>query len=193
MTIWIILGALACVVVLFVAWANLRIVRIGAPTLAFLNLLGDSANKLLHEDRDALRASFYDVVEVMDLPVKCDVLMIYATVERDGSLAGTSKTLRELILDSGARIVIVANDNPSEYYTAALQPTGGKANLILTLERRGWRFAHFMKQLFETMEKGISMPVAWVRLAPQKPGDPHEDCPATLFLCELGQITFKRN
>jgi hypothetical protein len=41
------------------------------------------------------------------------------------------------------------------------------------------------------MRGGISMPVAWVRLAPQDPVKEHDDLPSTIFACEVGQMVFE--
>jgi hypothetical protein len=191
MTLWIVVGFVAVLFVLFVIRANARVIRIAKPTVGFLNLLGESGAPFLHEDRDAIRAFFYDARESQDVAPKCDVLLIYATVLADGSILGTPSTLRQIVSESGAKIVILATDNLTDDYMAALKSEGGKANIVLTLDRRSWRFSHFIEQLFSAMQKGPSMPVVWVRLAPQNPNDPHQDCPATVFLCELGQVAFK--
>jgi hypothetical protein len=63
---------------------------------------------------------------------------------------------------------------------------------VLTLRRKGTSFVSFFQRLFADMAKGVSMPVAWVRLAPQVPGHEHPDCPDTIFACEAGQIAFAR-
>ena len=192
MAIWISIGVGAALILFFVTRVNSRLIKIVEPKVGFLNLLDESARLLLVEDRDAIRGSFYEVRESIDVAPQCDVLLIYCTVFADGSLHGTTSSLRQMIADSGAKIIIVATDNSVECYKEALKLDGEKANIVLTLDRRGWKFAHFMKQLFETMEKGLSMPVAWVRLAPQNPGVEHEDCPSTLFSSELGSVVFKR-
>jgi len=193
MTLWIVIGFAALLFVIFVVFANKKMIKISEPSIGFLNLIGEAASDFVREDRDALRGSFYSVAESSgDVPT-CDVLLIYARINSDGSLVATKSELREIVADSGARIVIVATDNPADAYTTALRSKGSKANLVLTLERRGWKFASFLKRLFEKMETGLSMPVAWVRLAPQKSGDPHDDCPSTIFSCELGPVVFKRD
>jgi hypothetical protein len=193
MTLWIVVGVVAVLFVLFVIRANARVIRIAEPTVGFLNLLGESGAPFLQEDRNAIRPFFYEARESQDATPKCDVLLIYATVLADGSTLGAPSTLRQIISDSGAKIVILATDNSMDGYKAALKNEGGKANIVLTLDRKGWRFSHFVEQLFSQMQKGLSMPVVWVRLAPQNPNDPHQDCPATLFLCELGQVAFRRS
>lgn len=44
--------------------------------------------------------------------------------------------------------------------------------------------------LFADMKLGVSMPVAWVKLAPQGPLKEHESLPSTIFACEAGQMVF---
>ena len=54
-------------------------------------------------------------------------------------------------------------------------------------------FAAFFRQLFEAMFAGATMPAAWVKFAPQGPSSVgHDACPGTIFVCELGQIAFRR-
>jgi len=61
----------------------------------------------------------------------------------------------------------------------------------MTLDRRGRVFPKFFQRLFTEMTRGVSMPVAWVKLASQIPGADHADCPGTIFSCEAGQLVFK--
>jgi len=39
------------------------------------------------------------------------------------------------------------------------------------------------------MQSGLSMPVAWNRIAPQQNKE-HLDAPVTIFYCGLGQVRF---
>jgi hypothetical protein len=185
----------AIVVVLFVLLvvnANRKIFKIDEPELGILNLIGPEAEDFVTKDRDSIRSAFYSVKESVTSTPKCDVLLLYARINSDGSLDGTQYYLRQIIAQSNAKIVIVATENEAGHYTAALkQPGDGRANLVLTLDRRAWIFFTFLNRLFEIIATGISMPLAWVRLAPQRPGLDHEDCPSTIFLCEVGGVTFK--
>lgn len=193
MSIWIPIVVVAFLLLLLIIRVEKRIIRIATPELGLLNLIGPAAGEIMRDDRDAIRWAFFSVNESASEAPRCDVLLIYAAVEADGSLEGTASTLRQIIFDSGAKVVVVASENDPGHYSAALKRSGqGRANIVLTIDRRGRIFATFLKRLFEIMAKGISMPVAWVRLAPQRPGDDHPDCPSTLFLCEAGPVTFKR-
>ena len=125
-------------------------------------------------------------------PPVCDVLLIYARVERDGRIAGYGDGLRDIIRQSGAAIVIVASENDGNSYAAAGKTTGyGQANLVLTLKRKGAAFTQFFTELFSRMLKGKSMLLAWVELAPQIPGATHENCPESIFAAEISHIVFQ--
>jgi len=67
----------------------------------------------------------------------------------------------------------------------------GDANLVMTISRKGELFGPFSHKLFSAMKQGTSMPIAWVKLAPQVPGKDHPDCPGALFSVEAGQIAFR--
>jgi hypothetical protein len=111
---------------------------------------------------------------------------------RRGVVDGSKVGLREIIRDSGARIVVIATENTADAYIAgAANKPYGRANLVMTLQRRGNRFASFYVRLFKMMFAGDTMPVAWVKLAPQVPGAEHEDTPGSIFAAEAGQVTFK--
>jgi hypothetical protein len=145
------------------------------------------------EDRSSL-GRFFDRVEVSRGSVPtCGVLFIYGSIEPDGSLAGASHGLREIIRESGAWIVVVASENSGDRCLAASAPTGfGEANLVLVLARKGPLFTTFIVALFQQMAAGVSMPTAWVRLSPQDPhGNPHA-LPDTVFLCERGRLVLPR-
>lgn len=167
---------------------------IAAPRFGVLNLVGTKVASQVGEDRVVLEALFEDAIIGEEAPPVCDVLFLYARIKPDGSLDGSSHTLRELIYLAQAPIVVVASENSGELYIAASKrPGSGRANLVMTLDRRGPVFANFFRQLFDAMFAGATMPVAWVKLAPQTSGDPNPDtCPGAIFACEAGQIAFRR-
>lgn len=166
--------------------------KIQSPRLAFLNLKGAAADQILAEDKGALASMFGAVQESSASPPPCDVLFIYCDIGGDGRISGTGAGLRDIIRDSGARVVVIASENPTQGYIAAAKKTGyGQANLVMTLDRRGAVFSAFFSRLFALMMRGTSMPIAWVKLAPQIPGHDHPDCPGSIFAAEAGQIAFK--
>lgn len=170
---------------------NANIPTIASPTIGFLNLIGQSAAAAMAADQAALTRLFSLAVESSSEPPTCNVLFLYATIEASGSIVGSTAGLRGIIRDSRASVVVVASENTPESYIAATKDAGyGFANLVMTLERKGDLFPRFFERLFTDMRRGESMPVAWVKLAPQAPQAEHADCPATIFACELGQLAF---
>lgn len=118
--------------------------------------------------------------------------MIYAHLQSDGNVVGYSRGLRDIVREANSPIVIVASENEAKGYNAAGKPAGyGQANLVMTLERRGANFSQFFFKLFSEMFGGKSMPMAWVKLAPQGGKTGHEDCPGTIFVAGISHIVFK--
>jgi hypothetical protein len=165
---------------------------ISQPVLGLLDLDPSRFGSLASEDRAAFGPLFSSVVESNGAPPRCDVLLVYCEIEVGGAIAGSPLSLRQIIRDAGARVVIVATDNHPDRYMEAARPAGyGAANLVMTLERKGDGFAAFFGKLFALMFRGVSMPVAWVQLAPQIPGLDHTGGPESIFACEVGQLAFK--
>jgi hypothetical protein len=93
--------------------------------------------------------------------------------------------------ESRASIFVVASENKSEAYTALGKGVGrARANVVLTLNRKGANFSTFYARVFEEMWAGELMPMAWVKLAPQIPGFEHADCPSGFMICGAGQVRF---
>lgn len=161
------------------------------PVLGILDLDRERFGSLASEDRATLGPLFSSVVESDGAPPRCDVLLVYCEIQTGGAVAGSPLSLREIIRDAGARVVIVAADNhPDRYMEGAPPAAYGAANLVMTLERKGDAFPTFFRELFGLMFRGVSMPVAWVQLAPQVPGLEHAG-PESIFACEVGQLAFK--
>lgn len=165
---------------------------IRSPRIGFFNLIGESADRIIDEDKAALGPLFTSKEEADTTPPVCDVLMIYARLTSDGRVVGSSDGLREIIRKSGAQIVIVASENEAQSYIAASKSTGyGQANLVMTLRRKDIAFTTFFAELFRKMFSGTSMPMAWVELAPQGPRGTHMDLPETIFAAEVSHIIFR--
>jgi hypothetical protein len=165
---------------------------IQSPKIGFLNLVGESGQSLLEDDKAALAPIFASCVFSSDAVPECDVLLIYAQVQTDGRLMGCSDGLRDIIRKAKAVIAIVAFPNEPSSLIAAGKPTGyGQANLVLTINRKGAAFRTFYSELFGRMYRGKSMPVAWVELAPQDPGATHENCPDGIFSAEISHVLFR--
>jgi hypothetical protein len=185
---------IAWIVIAVVAFGLLRIPkhkrRILDPRLGILDLSRGAAAKWIEEDKAALQELFASLEMSEDVTPQCDVLFLYATLGDGGALEGTERFLRATIRDSGAKVVVVASENPNPKPTHG-KPAYGHANLVITLARNGESFPRFFRELFAKMKSGTPMPMAWVRLAPQIPNRDHVDCPSTIFLCELGGIAFR--
>ena len=186
-----ILGGVAAIVILVIVLRRRRVPRIQSPTLGIFDLSADSAAAELDADRTALGPLFSSVVESTSEPPTCNVLFLYCRLEANGSIRGYRRGLREIIRDSGAAVVVVATANASDNYIAASQDKGyGHANIVMTLDRNGDAFTTFFQKLFADMKRGVAMPMAWVKLAPQIPGVEQADVPDTIFVREAGQSAF---
>jgi hypothetical protein len=160
------------------------------PRLGSLSLSSGAARLWVDHDRSALSPLFGEVRESQTIAPVCDVLLIYGELDERGRFRNAKLGLREIIRDSGAKIVVVASENPAKHYIAAGKKTGyGLANLVMTLDRKGEALPTFLARLFTTMRQGIPMPKAWAALAPQSKGASHVGLPDTIFACELGDIS----
>jgi hypothetical protein len=137
---------------------------IESPKIGFLNLMGVSAHNILQEDRMALAPMFASFEQRTDNPPPCDVLMVYARIEKN-SIAGYPPGLKGIIRGSNAAMVIFASQNEN---TDGISRGIRKGPIIVfTVSRTGSGFASFYQQLFSKMFSGITMPMAWNQLAPQ--------------------------
>lgn len=159
-------------------------------TLGILDLSNGSASETVAADQASVATLFTNVNISTRLAPACGVLFVYCTIGADGRIPGYRLGLREIIRDSGATVVVVATPNAADGYIAAAKQTGyGTANLVMTLDRNEDAFGTFFRALFSDMKKGTSMPVAWVKLAPQH-SEAQEglSLPETIFSCEAGQV-----
>jgi hypothetical protein len=154
------------------------------------NLKSERAENLAKTDAIWLSRLFDRVTIGNSAVPRCDVLFLYVDITANGTIAGSPLGLREIVRDSGAKIVVVASENPPEsYIKAGRQRPYGRANLVMTLDRCGTAFGGFLSGLFSKMQSGESMDEAWVQLHPQVPGLAL-NVPETIFACELGPVAF---
>jgi hypothetical protein len=169
---------------------------INNPTIGFLNLSGNEGKELARHDRDELSSGFSAASDIESEKIpKCNVLFLYCTLDTAGKISKQPYSLRDLIQASGAHIAVVASEIPhnivtsSEFHRFLQSKNDWPANIIITLNRNGEAFGRFFKILFSLMRVGMTMPLAWVKLAPQGPAN-DADNPGTLALLEAGHIAF---
>jgi hypothetical protein len=178
-----VLGAALGVVALAQARRRARLV-VTAPRLGLLDLRAGASAGVVEADRAALERVLGPAREGRDGPPACDVLFLYCDLEADGRVQNSARSLREIVRDSTARIVVVASENHVDRYVAATRDVGyGRANLVMTLDRKGPVFAAFFGRLFRAMAEGRTMPQAWREHLPPAPD--------TVFACELGDVAFR--
>ncbi len=168
-------------------------VVIESPKLAFLDLSKGADTENLLQDKAALERAFSSVSSETTKARQCDVLFLYCLLESDGTIRGSSQSLATIIRESGARIAVVASENPGNSYIAASKSQkAGPFNFVMTVERKGSAFPEFFKRLFELMYGGTAMPTAWNKLAPQIPHAEHTQCPGMICAMAAGGIVFRR-
>jgi hypothetical protein len=118
-------------------------------------------------DKTALSGFFLSSSTSTDAPPVCDVLMVYGHVESGGNIRNSRLGLGEIVRDSTAAIVVFATDNPGDNYLQLAKQRNIRANVVMTLDRGGDRFAQFFQKCFTAMKQGDSLLQVWVRLAPQ--------------------------
>jgi hypothetical protein len=170
---------------------------IDLPQIVFLNLAGASCAAIAAEDRAVIGELFGRNVQVTTVPVPCDVLFLYCDLEPSGKIVGQQGSLRSLIWDSKARVVVIASQVPTdflsnrEFQAALAKGDNPPVNLVITLNRNGDNFGRFFKSLFQMMWTGVPMPMAWGQLAPQVQGSQQRnDTPGTICLMGAGQVSF---
>jgi len=185
------------VAVLFIASAVLigrlrrRLLVIRSPRFGILNLKGESAEHLIAEDTDALMPVLGSPVRGSTLAPFCDVLFIYCDVAPDGRIGNFTGTLLDLMQALRAPLVVVASENSGDAYISTTKgQKRGRANLVMTLSRKERAFSAFFAGLLADMKRGIPMPLAWVKLAPQGSIKEHENLPSTIFVCGAGHMVF---
>jgi hypothetical protein len=169
---------------------------IATPSLGLLNLLAARGAALLERDKADLGPLFPGGVQVSTQQVpKCNVLLLYGDIDASARISGSPHSLREAIKAAGAHIAVVASELSEAVLSSRgfAQALGGRndwpANIVITLNRNGDSFGRFFNNLFSQMRTGVSMPMAWVNLAPQGPVQP-KDIPGTIALMEAGHIAF---
>jgi len=169
---------------------------IAAPSIAFLNLGGPGFDAMAAKDQQEIGPLFGDKVQRATAPhLTCDVLFLYCAFEPSGSIAGQTSSARDIIGDSGARVAVIASEVPDAimsnpgFKTSLEKSIHPSINLVIVINRKGEGFTRFLKSLFQDMWRGVTMPMAWVKLAPQGGPQP-PDAPETICLMELTHVVF---
>jgi hypothetical protein len=149
------------------------------PVLGAINLAGLWVEDTVEKDLEILGPYFADVRRSDDVPPLCDVLLLYGEINSSGALQNSPKPPNEIVRDSGASVVIIAINNPVENYSAMPKDSFGSVTFITTIDRRQWRFTSFLAKIFEQMKNdGVTLPHAWINVAPQHSAAVHEDLPS---------------
>jgi len=129
---------LALVVIFVARKRKVPVALIDAHRFGILNPKAGAAAPIVAEDTAALTAVLGPPVQASGTPPQCDVLFLYCDIAPDGRIQGSNSGLREIIRDSGASVVVVASENGGDSYVAAGKKREyGRANLVLTMQRRG--------------------------------------------------------
>jgi hypothetical protein len=166
--------------------------------------LGDKFRELMATDAriyarhyaSVSTAAYSTIPELEDaLGQRYDVLHLFCDIPPSGtiSMGGSTITGTDLIVmccDAGAKLLWIANDNPSEGYIKNFNARGKRLNLVMTLSRKDDTFTDFLAGLLTRMSQGTTMPNAWVQLAPQNPkGQPNT--PECIFFAGRGGVILR--
>lgn len=163
------------------------------PSLAFVNFMGEAGKHLMESDYRAFGNIFQNVQVDGDALQRCNVLFLYADLQTGSQ----GRRFRDIVGKFGAHIAVLASElspallSDREFTNGLSEAHAWPANIVITLNRNGHYFGRFFHQLFSLMRTGLSMPMAWVELAPQGPPEmQRKDIPATLCLLQAGHIAF---
>ena len=112
--VWILIFVVVFVLLRF----SKRGLRIPNPRVGILDLTSGLSDSIIEEDRTVLKDLFGSCEESKDVVPKCDILFLYSELGDGGTLQGTERYFRATIRDSGAKIVVLASENPNP------KPTG---------------------------------------------------------------------
>jgi hypothetical protein len=169
---------------------------IADPTIGFANLAGPHCETIVAQDHASIGGLFPGRCQVTAASIpECNILFLYCTLLPSGKVSGYETSLRDLIGTSRATAAVIASEVPAdllkneEFVKSLARGANAAVDLVITLDRNGETFGRFFKSLFELMLTGVSMPMAWVTLAPQGP-DASNDNPSMIFHAEAGGVMF---
>ncbi|UZR93025.1 hypothetical protein [Chondrinema litorale] len=208
--VYIILG----IIVVFVAltfWKKYTrskdIITVENPKILIASLEGDQEDlQLAKEDQNIYSSTFKKIDnkiidntdELLSLAESSfyDVIHLIVNVE-EGKLRdknNNSIELRDLIIkaqNGKTTYVLLAKGNDHTNYMEGMEGESFAVNLVMTVDRKGKDFITFFKSLFEKINSGKPMPIAWHELAPQIPNANHEHVPGTLCAMGAGNVILR--
>jgi hypothetical protein len=140
---------------------------------------------------------FEDIRALMETIAKgYDVVHLFCDVSPDGSIVDgrgirtAGAILVQTCCDADVKLLWVASENKPEGYIKGFK--AARLNVVMTIDRKGSRFAPFLEKLLSKMSAGETMPVAWASISPQIPNDPRQqDCPGCIFAAGRGGIKLR--
>jgi len=137
---------------------------------------------------------FAHASELMNaLRSRYDIVHVLNAITVDGRIGDSEISGTELIQQSAldnTKLLWIASSNDPKGYIKGFKPSGNRLNVVMTIDRRGDCLPNFIGKLLHEMQSGLSMPVAWNKIAPQIPGQEPPDAPGTIFYSGLGQVRF---
>jgi len=138
----------------------------------------ESVEKLLGEIGNR-----YDVVHLF-----CDVMPDGNIIDSGGRAIAPTQLIKRCS-ESDVKLLWIASENKPEGYIKGFNAAGRSLNVVLTIDRKNFRFTSFIESLLRSMSSGETMPVAWVALSPQNANDPrNQDAPACIFAAGRGGV-----
>jgi hypothetical protein len=143
--------------------------------------------------------SFNDVEALLDAIRKgYDVVHLFCDVSEEGNINDQSgrqisgTALVQTCCDSGVKLLWVASANRPNGYIKGFKVQGKPLNLVMTINRAQANFGPFLEKLLSKMSGGLTMPLAWVEIAPQNPNSPQQqDLPECIFFAGRGSAVLR--
>jgi len=137
---------------------------------------------------------------IQDLKNRYDIVHLLCNVSQEGDILDQhgNQTSMIVLIESccaaDVKLLWLASGNEPKWYSKGLRESQGRPlNLVVTLDRRGTRFAQFLESLLSRMSEGKGMPTAWVAVSPQNSDDPrNKDGPEVIYAAGRGRARFHK-
>jgi len=162
-------------------------------------------SELLESDSEAYRrcyastkaSEFTTITHLKAALAQHDIAHLFCDVSLDGvitdaggnAIMGTE--LIEFCCESDVKLLWIASANRPEGYIKGFNPRGKRINLVMTLDRLGPNFSHFLGNLLAQRSLGEAMPVVWNQLCPQMPRSGHPNAPECIFFAGRGGVRLR--